>query len=311
MVVSLYWFHPLVWWARRQLELESELACDDLTVTTSPQDAVDYAEHLLYVAANARAPGNRCSAAICMARPSRLEQRVRAILDNQRNRRELSWTGRMGCLSMIAAVSLPLALLRAEQPIGDELLSTSAETSTAEASAQDDTIQDERAGSLPIKLGYVDETAEGKRSLGGSGHAVLFQRSDNTPRLMAVEIFASRYGYPQPPEEDFHLYVLDEKWQLLQAYPFPYAMITRGKERWYTLKLPGLEVPKRFYVALSFNPHRTKGIYLGLDQSVKQTHSYVGRPTSGYRPVTENHDWMVRAVLTGARPTKNPFALSE
>ena len=54
---------------------------------------------------------------------------------------------------------------------------------------------------------------------------------------------------------------------------------------------------------MSFNPHATKGIYLGIDKNVKDTHSYVGLPDQGYEQVTDLYDWMVRAYLV-----PNPFA---
>ena len=124
---------------------------------------------------------------------------------------------------------------------------------------------------------------------------------------MAAEIYASRYGSIDPPDEDFHLYVLDEHHRLVQAIPFPYSMIERGEEQWYTLKIPAVKVPKRFLLALSFNPHQTKGIYLGLDDSVKRSHSFTGRPTQGYSPVTQAYDWMIRAVLVQQVPLASPF----
>ena len=104
-----------------------------------------------------------------------------------------------------------------------------------------------------------------------------------------------------------HLYLLDKDHRLIQAIPYPYGMIERGVERWYTLKISAIKVPTKFVVALSFNPHRTKGIYLGLDESVKHSHSLQGRPTQRYRPVTRQFDWMIRAVLAPAVPTENPF----
>ncbi|MHC4346260.1 MAG: hypothetical protein ACYSUP_16415, partial [Planctomycetota bacterium] len=99
-------------------------------------------------------------------------------------------------------------------------------------------------------VGYVDNTAEGKRSLGGSGHAVMFERPDpyhayryrDIPRYIeAVEIFAGRYGTPTPPDENFHLYILDEDQNMLADVPYPYAMIERGELRWYTLRTPSIE----------------------------------------------------------------------
>ncbi|HIJ64375.1 MAG TPA: M56 family metallopeptidase [Candidatus Hydrogenedentes bacterium] len=147
-------------------------------------------------------------------------------------------------------------------------------------------------------LSHVDDSAEGRRSIAGSGHAVLFERPEDARFVEAVEIFASRYGYPEPPDEDFHLHLLDEAFEVLADLPYPYGMIERGDMRWYTLETPSVEVPERFYVALAFNPHRTKGIFVGIDEDVEQFHSYVGLPDSGYEPVDGKYDWMVRVRLS-------------
>jgi len=149
-----------------------------------------------------------------------------------------------------------------------------------------------------VRITHVDETAEGERSLGASGHAVLFELTEKVRFVEAVQIFASRYGYPQAPQEDFHLYLLNDQFQVLADLRYPYGMIERGELRWYTLRTPSIEVPRRFYVALSFNPHQTKGIYLGFDESVKESHSLVGLPDSGFEKVKESYDWMVRVYLS-------------
>jgi len=149
-----------------------------------------------------------------------------------------------------------------------------------------------------LRLSHVDDTAEGKRSIAASGHAVRFERSEDAMFVEAVQVFASRYGHSKPPDEDFHVYLLNEKHQVLADLRFPYSMIGRGDECWYTLRTPSVEVPKRFLVALSFNPHKTKGIYLGYDNSVKQSHSLAGLPRDGYEPVKDTYDWMVRLHLS-------------
>jgi hypothetical protein len=148
-----------------------------------------------------------------------------------------------------------------------------------------------------VELGYVGETSEDKRSIGGGGHAIAFDRPRDAKYLRAIRIYASRYGMPQPPNEDFHVYVLNKDQKVLRDFLFPYSLIARGPMRWYTLEVPPTEVPEHFQVALAFNPHQTKGIYLGLDKGVKESHSYVGLPGEGFDPVAETYDWMVRARL--------------
>ena len=163
--------------------------------------------------------------------------------------------------------------------------------------------QTQPAPTIPgLPLGYVGDTSENKRSIGGSGHAIAFDRPADAKNLAAIQIYAGRYGLPQPPAEDFHVYVLDKDRKVLRDFTFPYAKIARSPMQWYALKLPPAEVPEHFYVALSFNPHETKGIYLGLDKTGKPSHSYVGLPEDGYEPLGEPSDWMVRAIMTTAPP---------
>jgi RNA polymerase sigma-70 factor (ECF subfamily) len=131
---------------------------------------------------------------------------------------------------------------------------------------------------------------------------VAFERPPGQGAVVAVQIFASRYGYPQPPDEDFHLYLLNQQREIIKDLTFPYSTVKRTTAmNWYTLPVPAVEVPERFYVALSFNPHRTKGIYLGYDKDVDQSHSYVGLPSTGFTKVPDVYDWMVRVYLAPTR----------
>ena len=303
LVCAFYWYHPLVWWAARRMGAEGESACDDLVLKSGCR-ASDYAEHLLDVAAGARTVLPLGSAAIGMARRSRLEARIRAILDDGQNRLGPTYVSAVGCAVLVGGLALPLGLLRGEPPTDRPVNGPV----TAENPFLAPPITARGGlGPLPVRLSYVDNTAEGVRSIAGSGHAVKYRRPADGKYLMAVEIFAHRYGHYTAPTEDFHVYVLDEERKLIQACPVPYSRIEWGFPRWYTLPLPAVEVPEEYYVALTFNPHQTKGIYLGLDKSVERSHSYIGRPTTGFEPVGEKFDWMVRSVLVGEIPKSDPF----
>jgi hypothetical protein len=150
-------------------------------------------------------------------------------------------------------------------------------------------------------VSYVDDTAEGKHSFGGSGHAIRFERPNKARRLVAIEVFGSRYGLPQPPDEDFHVYVLDEDGQVLHELAFPYAMFERGDERWVTLGVDGVKLPKRFSIALDFHAHQTKGVYVGKDENVGESHSSIGTPNKGFQPVDGEFDWMIRVHVAPDR----------
>ena len=104
---ALYWFHPLVWLAARRLRAECERACDD-RVLSSGTTAPDYATHLLIVARTANTLGTPGFVALAMARSSRLEGRVRAILDSSRRRSTLTRRARWSAaaLSILAVLGI-------------------------------------------------------------------------------------------------------------------------------------------------------------------------------------------------------------
>lgn len=81
---AVYWFHPAAWWTARRLQVERELACDDLVVAAGA-GAREYAGHLLEIAYDFgahRAP----ALAVSMARRRQLEHRLLALVDAARNR---------------------------------------------------------------------------------------------------------------------------------------------------------------------------------------------------------------------------------
>lgn len=106
---AVLWFHPLVWHAARRLRHERELACDDLVLAGGIRPSA-YAQDLLALAAGpGHAPG--IEAALAMTGPSRIEQRLRALLSASNDRRAPSrrTAGVILCLSL--AVAAPVAAM--------------------------------------------------------------------------------------------------------------------------------------------------------------------------------------------------------
>ncbi|MEN6625295.1 MAG: M56 family metallopeptidase [Candidatus Sumerlaeia bacterium] len=150
-----------------------------------------------------------------------------------------------------------------------------------------------------LTLSHVPDSSDEKRSLGASGHGVIFQRPPRGRYLEAIRIYAARYGDPEPPAMDFHAYVLNEKYQVVSDLRFPYSTVERGEMKWVTLKTPSIEVPDHFVIALAFNPDQRKGVYLGLAPGSRDNpHSVVGIPSSGFEPMDKPGEWMVCATLS-------------
>jgi hypothetical protein len=92
---------------------ERERACDDLVLSVG-FEPTDYAQHLLQIASGLRGGLLTSGAAIAMARPSKLEGRLLAVLDAKRNRRALTRTLVLGGFILAASIAGPLAALRAK-----------------------------------------------------------------------------------------------------------------------------------------------------------------------------------------------------
>ena len=127
---AFYWFNPLCWIAFKLMQREAEAACDDLVLSCNstipslrslgeagqPVRPSDYAQHLLEIASGLKSGMLAGYSSIAMARKSKLEGRLLAILDATRNRRALTRIGILVAAALVVAVAIPLALLRAAEP---------------------------------------------------------------------------------------------------------------------------------------------------------------------------------------------------
>jgi len=184
-------------------------------------------------------------------------------------------------------------------------LNPSRVTGSQRPSAREQNGHGSTSGGAEVRVGYVNDTSEKKWSLAGTGHFVRFHRPASGNTVIAVELYAARYGSPQPPAKDFFVFLLDQRQQVIGKFAFPYEQIDRGDLQWHRLAVPPTKVPEAFGVALSFDPQQTRGVFLGLDKGVVESHSYTGLPDKGFVTLEEPGDWMVRVVLadsTAGRP---------
>ena len=108
---ALHWFDPLAWLAARRMRLERERACDDRVIDEGSSPC-DYAEHLLAVA-RWRSTGVRAGA-LGMAGGSPLGDRLKAILETGRTRRQVHLRAALGQTAVAALLVVPLAALHPE-----------------------------------------------------------------------------------------------------------------------------------------------------------------------------------------------------
>lgn len=117
----VYWFHPLVWLARRWQAVECERACDD-AVLLAGVDGPSYARTLLSVVAARPAP----LIAASMSSVAPFEGRLREILDARRPRRPLRTTALIVAFLLGTAAALGVAMLaptlaaKADEPPQDK-----------------------------------------------------------------------------------------------------------------------------------------------------------------------------------------------
>jgi TonB family protein len=105
---SVYWFNPIVWIACRRLRRESEQACDD-AVLHSGVDPTDYASHLVALARTLNTRRSPYVPAPAMARPSSLEGRISAMLNERLDRRPLTGAVRVATAAAFLVATLSIA----------------------------------------------------------------------------------------------------------------------------------------------------------------------------------------------------------
>jgi beta-lactamase regulating signal transducer with metallopeptidase domain len=116
---AVYWFLPLAWFGARQAAALRERACDDVVLNAGIR-ASSYARNLLNLARIASGAELE-PAALAMARPSRIEERVMGILDNTARRDRV--TGRAALTVLVLAGGV-MGAVAAIEPVRKHALLT-------------------------------------------------------------------------------------------------------------------------------------------------------------------------------------------
>jgi beta-lactamase regulating signal transducer with metallopeptidase domain len=203
---ALYWPHPLVWGALRRFCVEAERACDDAVVRTF--DASAYATQLVSLARDMR---NRTHVpALAMASPTRLSERVHAILDPGQRRGPhgkvaglATVTAMAAMLLLFGSVRLVAAAIDDENGRGQRQHANRAEASADLASGFTSAIHSEYAikaaerGDIDAMRQILDAGLDIDRSFHGDGTLLLI--AARAGQRDAVEFLLDRGADPNTP----------------------------------------------------------------------------------------------------------------
>jgi HEAT repeat protein len=161
LVCAVYWFHPLVWTAAKQLRNESERACDDLALSCGTR-ATDYAEHLLDIVTSVRRDATP-SVALAMARRKEFEGRMLAILDPELRR---STPSRRQSAVLISTLALVALTVGAAAPVPRDAEARVAVKEHHVDAADHAAIPTDAPLQEPVRVGtYPDSGVRGERTM--------------------------------------------------------------------------------------------------------------------------------------------------
>ena len=106
---SLFWFHPLVWWANSQLRHQRECACDETVLSLGCVTPEHYSESLLHILLKTRGPSLVAGSLVgVFERGANLHNRLENIMNHRPLHRNFSGLSRLA-LAALAIVLLPMA----------------------------------------------------------------------------------------------------------------------------------------------------------------------------------------------------------
>ena len=193
IVAAVYWFHPIVWVAWRQLALEAERACDDAVLLSAPlkpgasPDSTEYADQLVALARRLSTTSNQPH--LAMANRSDLATRVVAVLDSRqrRGRAGAQWLA-LACVvsAMLIAMMSPLRLVASV-----EITQTPASSGTRQ-----------KYDAASIKRCEAEENPTGARGTAGGTNATFSPGRFFVPCVTTQQLIYLAYASTGAAESD-------------------------------------------------------------------------------------------------------------
>jgi beta-lactamase regulating signal transducer with metallopeptidase domain/Tfp pilus assembly protein PilF len=108
VIVSAFWFHPLLWWIERRMLAEREAACDEL-VLAHGAEAADYISAILKVCRMSFAGSHQSFAGYAGATGANLQNRMEQIMSAHIVRPSSRWLRAIPAAVLALAALLPVA----------------------------------------------------------------------------------------------------------------------------------------------------------------------------------------------------------
>lgn len=108
---AVFWFHPLVWWANRQIRIEREKCCDEVAVARLHIHPKDYCSAVIETLASMK-PSTQPVPSLAVAGPVKhIEERVRTMLRPERRFYKHAGVVNKAMILLLAALVVPSTLV--------------------------------------------------------------------------------------------------------------------------------------------------------------------------------------------------------
>jgi beta-lactamase regulating signal transducer with metallopeptidase domain len=189
VVLALYWWHPVVWWARRELQEAEELCCDAWVVWALPAGGPAYAEALVETVTFLSRPRLALPVgASGMGQTYYLKRRLTMIMRGTMPR-ALSRLGLLAVLG-IGAVLLPLAPSWGRQPSPHDSPSPATEDEPADPKPQPPRLPSpppKKAKAIPLSDEAREELELLQAQLDGKRAELQEAKARLTPAKLEIE----------------------------------------------------------------------------------------------------------------------------
>ena len=123
---SLFWFHPFVWWANRELRHQRKCACDEAVLRLGHIAPRQYGDSIVSVLTASRGRSVVMGSQVgVFERGTRLQDRLEGIMTYEATKRTFGWRSRVAIV-LLAVLLLPMApgigqvaLVASEAPAGN------------------------------------------------------------------------------------------------------------------------------------------------------------------------------------------------